>query len=95
MFDVPLVCVTLAAFIWHFNGWATHGEIDTTINVASRLSTARWRVTALFVGILLLCWWLNFAVWSLFAALLAIGVAVAFLTGGDIDSGAFGLLAAA
>ncbi len=95
MIDLPLAGITLSAFIWHFNRWAFHHDIDTSIDVASRLPVARLRVIALFVCALLVCWLANFAFWSIFALLLGIGMAVALVAGGDVDGGAFGLWAAA
>ncbi len=93
--DLPLVAVTLATFIWHFNHWAFRKDLDTNIDVAARLPTARYRVTVLLMGFLLLCWLANFAAWGIYALLFAIGVAMAIFSSGNFDGGAFGLCAAA
>jgi len=93
--DFPLVGITLAAFIWHFNRWAFKHDIDTSIDVVSRLPAARLRIILLFSCTLLLCWSVNFAVWSIFALLLGIGLAVAVVAGGDIGGTALGLAATA
>ena len=95
LIDLPLAVLTTAAFIWHFNKWASSNDLDTGVDVAARLPAARMRVITLFAVILLLCWLLNLAVWSIFALLLGIGIAIAFITSGDIDGGAFGLWGAA
>ncbi|MEZ6086812.1 MAG: hypothetical protein R3C05_02015 [Pirellulaceae bacterium] len=92
LLDVPLVCMTLTAFIWHFNWWAIHGDVDSTIDLASRLSVARWRVVFLLVGILLLCWLLNIAVWAIFVVLFGIGVAIVFIAGLGMEAGGGGFV---
>jgi len=93
--DFPLAGIVLATFIWHFNKWSRRRDIDTTVDIASRLPGARIRVIAFFVCVLILCWFLDLAFWSLFALLLALGLAIAVIFGGNIDGGAFGLLAVA
>ncbi len=93
--DVPLVVVTVAAFIWHFNHWARRRNIETNLDLSGRLPAARLRVILLFVCILALCWTINLAVWVMMAMLLGIGLVVVLTTGGDIAGGAFGLFAAA
>ena len=47
-----------------------------------------------FVGVLTVCWLLNFAAWFLFAALFAVGVAIALL-GVNVEGGFVGFFAAA
>ena len=95
LIDIPLVGFTLAVFLWHFSGWAYRDDLDTSVDVPARLSTARLRVITFFVGVLLICWISNVAAWSIFALILAIGLLIAMITGGDIDGGAFGFWAAA
>lgn len=95
LIDVPLVVFTAAACVWHFGRWAVSNDVDPNMNLVARLPIARLRAIALFVAILLLCWLLNLAVWSLFALLLGVGIAIAFLVGGAPDGGAVGLWAAA
>lgn len=95
LIDVPLVVCTVALFIWHFNRWASRNDLDTSVDLAARLPTAGLRVIALFTCILLLCWLSNIAVWPVFALLLGVGVALAFIAGGDGDGGEVGLWAAA
>lgn len=91
--DLPLVVITCGLFIWHFNGWARRGNLQTEIDVASRLQSARLRVFTLFTSLLLFCWILDFAVWPIFAILFGIGLVTAIFLGGGVD-GAFGLWAA-
>jgi membrane-bound ClpP family serine protease len=93
--DFPLVIITVSAFIWHFNRWSHERSIDTTVDILSRLPTARHRVMLLFVGILLLCWTANLAVWSIFALLLGIGLVVALASSGEAIGGTFALFGAA
>lgn len=93
--DIPLAGITLAMFIWHFNRWSSRRHIDTTTDILSRLPKARIRVSILFVGLLLLCWSINLAFWSLFALLLALGIAFTVVLGGEVEGGTFGLLAVA
>ncbi|MGB7326968.1 MAG: hypothetical protein WBD31_18985 [Rubripirellula sp.] len=93
--DLPLIAVTLALFVWHFNRWAARNDLETNLDVAARLPTARLRVLALLVGVLGMCWYLNFAVWGIFAALLAAGLVIALVIGGELDGGVSGLWAAA
>ncbi|MFN9418287.1 MAG: hypothetical protein ACK578_12505 [Pirellula sp.] len=77
LIDLPLVAITLGAFLWHFNRWAYRRDIGTTADLPARLPAARLRVIILFVCILLLCWTVNLAVWSIFAILLVVGVVIA------------------
>ncbi|TWU47806.1 NfeD family protein [Rubripirellula reticaptiva] len=93
--DLPLVAVALALFIWHFNRWASRSDLETNLDVAARLPSARRRVLALMAGVLLLCWYFNFAVWGVFALLLGAGLALALVIGGELDGGVSGLWAAA
>ena len=95
LIDFPLAGVTAATFIWHFNRWALRRDIDTAIDISTRLPTARYRVILLFASLLLLCWFLDLAFWSIFALLLGIGLVIAVVFGGDIQGSAFGLWAAA
>ena len=95
LIDLPLVGITVVAFIWHFNRWAFRCDIDTSVDVASRLPTARIRVLGLFAFILLAGWYLDFAVWAVFALLVCIGLVVSLIVDGDIMGGAFGLWVAA
>jgi hypothetical protein len=93
--DFPLTGVVLAAFLWHFNRWARRNDIDTSINLASRLPKARLRVVALHVCILIACWYFNVAVWSILGIIFCIGLAAIFLITGDVDGAGFGLWSAA
>jgi hypothetical protein len=93
IFDLPLCAVVLCAFILHFNRWAIKFE-GSTIDLPSRLPKARRRVVLLFVLLVLLCWALNIAFWSVFAFLLVLGIVVATFAGGD-GGGAFALVGAA
>lgn len=95
MIDIPLVILTVSVFIWHFNQWSRKANIETNLNLSARLPTARFRVILLFLGILLLCWLVNLAVWSLFALVFAIGLVMALAMTGDVEGGAFGLFGAA
>ena len=95
LIDLPLAIVTLVAFVWHFNHWAFRNDIETSVDVQSRLPNARLRVIALFACVLLLCWILGFAFWLCYALLLGIGLAISLATGGDVDGGEFGLWATA
>ena len=81
LIDVPFVCVLIALFVWNFNRWAVADDADTTVDLSQRLPTARWRVIALFGGILAACWFLNFSAWSVFAFIMAVGFGVAMLFG--------------
>lgn len=93
--DLPIVAITLGAFLWHFNQWAFRRDIGTTADLPYLLPAARLRVTVLFVCILLLCWTVNLAVWSIFAILLGVGFVIALAAGGDFDGWPFGFFAAA
>jgi len=95
LIDIPLVGITLAVFIRHFNRWALRKDVDTSFNLASRLPRARIRVIAFFACILLVCWYGNLAVWSIVALLLGVGLVLVLLFGGALDGSAFGLLFAA
>jgi len=93
--DLPLAGIVMATFIWHFNRWTRQRNIDTTVDIASRLPKARIRVIVFFACVVSLCWFLDLAFWSLFAILLALGLAFAVAFGGELEGGAFGLLAVA
>lgn len=93
--DLPLVIITVSAFIWHFNRWALRRDVESNVDLPARLPTALLRVILLFVCILLVCWTGDLAVWALFAMLLGIGLVVALATSGDVVGGAFGLFVAA
>jgi len=87
LIDVPLVVSTVGLFIRHFNGWVRSNAMDANIDLAARLPMARRRVVVLFVAVLLLCWLANLAVWSLFAVLFGLGIAIAVVAGGDVLGG--------
>lgn len=90
--DLPLAAATLLGFLLHFNTWAHSNTADTSVDLAIRLPAARFRVVCFFVGLVLLCWITNFAVWAVFALLLALGFAVSMLAGGEGDGGGVFLL---
>ena len=94
MVDLPLVAVTLALFLWYFDRWAHRSDLETNVDVVARLGSARLRVVVLFVGVLIVCWFFDFAVWSLLAALLAVGLVVA-LMGFNVDGGLIGFFVVA
>lgn len=95
LIDIPLVSITLAFFILHFNRWAFRNDLDTSADVASRLPSARFRVIVLMVGFLFLCWLFDFAAWSIFAFLAGIGLAIAIFSGWSLEGGTVGLFGAA
>lgn len=93
--DVPLVTITVIAFIRHFNHWAFRRDIETTLDIPSRLHAARLRVLLLFICLLFLCWFVDLAVWAIFAMVLGIGLIVAMAAGGEAADGEFALIGAA
>ncbi len=93
--DVPLVIIAVIAFIWHFNHWAFRRDIETTLDILSRLPAARFRVLLLFACLLFLCWLVDLAVWAIFAMVLGIGLIVAMAAGGEPAGGGFALVGAA
>jgi membrane-bound serine protease (ClpP class) len=95
LIDIPLIAITLAVFVGHFNRWALRNDVDSSLNLASRLPRARVRVVTLFVCILLVCWYGNLAVWSIVALLLGVGFVLVLLFGVALDGSVFGLLFAA
>lgn len=80
--DIPLVAITLIAFICHFGSWAFRGDIETNLDVRSQLHSARVRVLLLFVCLLFLCWLFDLAVWAVFAVVLGMSLIVA-MAGGE------------
>lgn len=93
--DIPIVGITLALMVWHFNRWAHGRDAETNVDLVRRLPVARVRVVVLFVGFVVLCWLTNFAAWFVFAVLIGVGLALAILMDGSMEVGGFGLLAAA
>lgn len=95
LIDIPLAGLTLSAFIWHFNHWASHPDFDAPVDLTSRLHVARWRVIVLITGILLSCWLANLAFWSILPLLICLGAIGGLLANGDLDGGMLGLWAIA
>lgn len=93
--DVPLTAIVVVGFILHFKRWSLRRDIETSVDISARLPAARLRVILLFVSILVLCWWIDLAVWSIFALLFGLGLVFAVVFGGGVDGGAIGLFAAA
>jgi membrane-bound ClpP family serine protease len=93
--DIPIVGITLALMVWHFNQWAHGRDAETNVDLVRRLPMARVRVVVLFVGFLVLCWLTNFAAWFVFAVLIGVGLSLAILMDGSMEVGGFGLWAAA
>lgn len=93
--DVPLVLATVVLLLRNFNRWAVSSHLETNVDLAARLPTARMRVISLFAVILVFCWLVNLAVWTLFAVLLGVGLAIALLLSGDVIGGEMGLRGAA
>ena len=85
--DLPLACLTLGAFVLHFNAWAKRRPAGTNVDLARRLPSARAKVIGLFAGVVLLCWLINFSLWAIFALLLIAGFCLALVAGADnVDS---------
>ena len=93
--DLPLAVATVLGLILHFNAWARTEDVDTNVDLSTRLPAARIRVVCLFAAIVGLCWVADLAVWAVLAVPLVIGVAIAVFLGGPPDgSGIFLLFAA-
>lgn len=87
--DIPLIVITVAAYLWHINRWAYRTDIETSLDLPSGLPKARRRIVFLFVGLGVLCWLLDFAVWSLYACILLIDLLLAAISNGGGPAGLF------
>lgn len=85
--DIPLVAITVAAYLRHINRWAYRTDIETSLDLPSGLPKARRRIVFLFVGLGVLCWLLDFAVWSLYACILLIDLLLAAISNGGGPAG--------
>lgn len=84
--DLPLAAATLVGFILHFNYWARSKTADTSLDLTARLPAARLRVIGFFAALVFFCWITNIAVWAVFGFLLALGIAISILAGGEGDA---------
>lgn len=83
--DLPLSFLTTLAFVLHFNTWAKNRPLDISVDLQSRLSTARVRVVVLLIAIVGVCWFTNLSVWAIYALLLVLGLGIALLMGDGGD----------
>lgn len=83
--DLPLSFLTTLAFVLHFNSWAKNRPSDISVDLQSRLSSARIRVIVLLTAIVGVCWFTNLSVWAIYALLLILGLGIAMLMGDGGD----------
>ena len=95
--DLPLSAVILIGFLLHFNAYARSDSArKQLIDLESRLPVARYRVVALFVAIVSLCWLVDVTVWALILLLFAMGTLIGLGTGiGNAEASGALLLSAA
>ncbi|MEO1619156.1 MAG: NfeD family protein, partial [Planctomycetota bacterium] len=77
----------------YFQWWASSANKESDLDLSSKLSAARMRVTSLFLAILFFCWLLQLSAWLIVILLLAVGFAVAIFADGDFtgDIGFLGI----
>ncbi len=85
--DLPLAAATLIGFFAYFQAWTHTDDVDITVDLSSRLPKACFRVTCLIAVIVAVCWVIGFAVWAIFAFLVAIGLALGALSLADVSGG--------
>ena len=93
--DLPLIAVSLGLFLLHSQLWAHREQANCDVDLLARLPSARFRIISVFACILFVCWLANLAVWTLFALLLAIGIAGAVVLNASSGGGEIMLLFAA
>ncbi len=93
--DIPLVVLTLVAFLVHFECWAKHTDVDTNANLRERLPKARLLVIGFFCALLAVCWSSSIAFWAILVLGFGIGVVLSLMLGGTHELGLGILLFAA
>ncbi len=93
--DIPLALLTLLGFLVNFQIWVHRRDAETSVDLASRLPWARFRVIVLMSALLMFCWGTDLAFWSILALMLVAGAILAILVGEEINGAAVMLVFAA
>lgn len=83
--DGPLGLVVAMAAVIHCRRWAASAKRECNVDLMARLPRAQLSVVAVVVGILVLCWWANIALWALGLAGLGVGLIAGVLLVGASD----------
>lgn len=83
--DLPLFGLVLGTFLFHFERWAKRQDVDTSVELESRLPSARIRLISLFGIVTITCWTVNFPAWLLLALIVLVSVGTAAVS--DFEQG--------
>lgn len=78
--DLPLLGLVLGMFLFHFERWAKRQDVDTSVELESRLPRARTRLISLFGIVTITCWTVNFPAWLLLTLIVLVSVGMAAIS---------------
>lgn len=72
--DLSVAFIALAAFLANFKSFAYSKDVDTSVDLAAILPRANFRISALFVTLVAICWLANIGLWVVLILIFFIGL---------------------
>ncbi|MEO1615172.1 MAG: NfeD family protein [Planctomycetota bacterium] len=84
--DAPVAFALLCLSLVQAQFWARSRNVDTSLDLVTKLPQARFRYVLFFVSLFAGCWFIGVSIACLMVILWISGIVVAFLAGGDVGT---------